>query len=107
MTAVCDLDRLVPERGAGALVDGTPVAVFRLADGRVLAVQQRDPFSGANVLSRGLVGDRSGRATLTSPMHKQVWDLESGECLDPGGKDPLPLRTYTAQVIHGTVHLSP
>ncbi len=95
---VCRLADLTPERGAGALLDGVPVALFRLADDRVLAVQQRDPFSGANVLSRGLVGDRAGRPTITSPMHKQVWDLETGECLDPVGKDPQPLRTFDARV---------
>ncbi|WP_146805555.1 nitrite reductase large subunit NirB [Cellulomonas persica] len=105
---VCHVDDLTPERGAGALLDGVPVAVFRLADDRVLAVQQRDPFSGANVLSRGIVGDRAGRPTITSPMHKQVWDLETGECLDAVGKDPHPLRTYpTTVTAAGTVLVAP
>lgn len=104
---VCALADLTPERGAGVLLDGSvPVAVFRLADDRVLAVQQRDPFSGANVLSRGIVGDRAGRPTLTSPMHKQVWDLETGECLDPVGKDPVDLRVYRVEVEAGDVLLS-
>ena len=96
------------ELSSGPLLDGVPVAVFRLADDRVLAVQQRDPFSGANVLSRGIVGDRAGRPTITSPMHKQVWDLETGECLDPVGKDPHPLRTYpTTVTAAGTVLVAP
>ncbi|MFC0706692.1 nitrite reductase large subunit NirB [Cellulomonas uda] len=103
---VCTLDALTPERGAGVLLGGSvPVAVFRLADDRVLAVQQRDPFSGANVLSRGIVGDRGGRPTLTSPMHKQVWDLETGQCLDPVGKDPRDLRVYRVTVDGGDVLL--
>ncbi|MEK8228505.1 nitrite reductase (NAD(P)H) small subunit [Oerskovia sp. M15] len=41
--------------------------MFRLADDRVLAVQQRDPFSGANVLSRGIVGSVGETPTITSP----------------------------------------
>src|SRR5690606_27650747 len=61
---VCRLDELARERGAAALVtdevDGAPlltqVALFRLLDDTVLAVQQHDPFSDAHVLSRGIVG---------------------------------------------------
>lgn len=105
-TAVCRVDELTPERGAGALLGTVPVAVFRLSDERVLAVQQRDPFSGANVLSRGIVGDRAGRPTITSPMHKQVWDLETGECLDAVGKEPLPLQTFRVTVDEGEVLVS-
>ena len=105
MTEVCRIDDLVPERGVGALVDGTPVALFRLADDRVLAVQQRDPYSGANVISRGIVGDRDGRATVTSPMYRQVWDLTTGECLDAVGKEPVPLSTYPVTLDAGAVRI--
>lgn len=93
-TRVCALADLLPERGAGALIGDHRVALFRLADDRVLAVQQHDPYSGANVLSRGIVGDVSGAPTVTSPMYKQVWDLTTGVCLDPVGKEPVDLRTY-------------
>ncbi|MFP5360393.1 MAG: nitrite reductase (NAD(P)H) small subunit, partial [Actinomycetes bacterium] len=44
---VCDYDALCPELGVAALVDGVQVALFRLADGSVHAVQNLDPFSGA------------------------------------------------------------
>ena len=100
---VCALDDLVPERGAGALVGEQRVALFRLATDEVLAVQQRDPYSGANVLSRGLVGDRAGDPTVTSPMYKQVWDLRTGACLDPVGKDPVDLRVHAVVVADGQV----
>jgi NAD(P)H-dependent nitrite reductase small subunit len=102
-TFVCRLDDLLPERGAGALTGEHRIALFRLADDRVLAVQQRDPFCGANVLSRGIVGDTGGRPTLTSPMLKQSWDLVSGACLDPVGKEPVDLRTYPVVVADGAV----
>ena len=71
-TAVCEMDDLLPEVGVPAMVDGVQIALFRLADDQVLAVQQRDPYSGANVLSRGIVGSRADVATITSPMYKQV-----------------------------------
>ncbi|RMI09080.1 nitrite reductase small subunit NirD [Cellulomonas triticagri] len=97
-TRVCGLADLLPERGTGVLLGEHRIAVFRLADDRVLAVQQHDPYCGANVLSRGIVGDVAGAPTLTSPMYKQVWDLTTGACLDPVGKEPVDLRTYPVAV---------
>lgn len=106
-TDVCALDALVPERGAAALVDGVQVALFRLADDTVLAVQNRDPFSGANVVARGIVGSLADTPTVTSPMHKQVWDLRTGACLDTGGKSPKDaspdLATWRVDVRDGRV----
>ncbi len=103
---VCRLDDLLPERGAGALVGEHRIAVFRLADDRLLAVQQRDPYSGANVLSRGIVGDVGGAPTVTSPMFKQVWDLATGACQDPVGKEPVDLRTYPVRLVGDEVHVA-
>ncbi|MGI5523907.1 nitrite reductase small subunit NirD [Micromonospora sp. CA-259024] len=83
-TAVCPLNQLEPDRGVAALVDGAQVAVFRTADG-LFAIDNRDPVSGAYVLSRGIVGSRAGVPTVASPLHKQVYDLRSGHCLDLPG----------------------
>lgn len=103
--AVCRLTDLVPERGAAALVGGDQVAVVRLLDDTVLAVDQRDPFSGAHVMSRGLVGSRGDAPTLTSPMHKQVFDLRTGACLDAAGEEPRHLRSWPARVVGGVVEV--
>ncbi|MFD9947942.1 nitrite reductase small subunit NirD [Nonomuraea sp. NPDC059023] len=84
-TTVCRYTDLLPERGVCALVNGRQIAVFRDFGGRVYAVGNRDPFSGAYILSRGIVGTRGGEPTVASPMHKQVFSLASGECLDGGG----------------------
>ncbi|WBB66420.1 nitrite reductase small subunit NirD [Micromonospora sp. WMMD812] len=80
-TPVCPLDRLEPDRGVAALVDGVQVALFRTADG-LFAVDNRDPVTGAYVLSRGIVGSRGEAPTVASPLHKQVYDLRTGRCLD-------------------------
>lgn len=106
-TRVCALADLVPERGVAALVDGVQVALFRLVDDSVLAVQQHDPFSGANVISRGLVGSVRDVPVVSSPMFKQVWVLATGECLDPGGKEPRDLTTYPVAVEDGDVLVGP
>ena len=106
-TAVCHLADLVPERGAAALVEGVQVAVVRLVDDTVLAVQNLDPFCGAHVLSRGIVGSRGDAPALASPMYKQVFDLRTGACLDRVGREPVvgdgTLRTWPVRVEGGLV----
>ncbi len=98
--AICALADLVRERGVAALVAGCQVAIYRLDDDSVWAVGNRDPFSGANVMSRGLVGTRAGTAVVFSPMFKQAFALSSGDCLD----DPTQaLPWYPVKVVDGTV----
>ncbi|WP_377643453.1 nitrite reductase small subunit NirD [Oryzobacter terrae] len=87
---VCALEELTPELGVAALVDGRQVAVFLLADGRVFAVDNVCPFSGAAVMSRGITGSRGTVPTIASPVHKQVFSLEDGRCLDPLDRAPRP-----------------
>lgn len=102
-TTVCAVADLAPDRGAAALVDGRQVALFLLADsGEVHAVSHRDPFSGANVMARGLVGTRQGVPTVASPMHKQVFDLRTGTCLDD---EHVRLDVWPARVADGRVEV--
>ncbi|TXS62228.1 MULTISPECIES: nitrite reductase small subunit NirD [unclassified Streptomyces] len=82
---ICDLSALTPGRGVAALLpDGRQAAVFRDRAGRTYAIDNRDPFSGAAVLSRGLTGSHQGRPFVASPLLKQRFDLASGRCLDDG-----------------------
>ncbi|WP_256104384.1 nitrite reductase small subunit NirD [Streptomyces sp. ODS05-4] len=81
--AVCDPARLAPGRGVAALLpDGRQAALFRDRAGRLYAIDNRDPFTGAQVLSRGLTGSAAGRPFVASPLLKQRFDLVSGRCLD-------------------------
>jgi nitrite reductase (NADH) small subunit len=82
-TAACAYDYLIPNRGVGVLLpDGAQAALFRLDDGSLHAVGNIDPFSGAAVMSRGIVGDRGGRPTVQTPIKKQAFALDDGTCLD-------------------------
>ena len=82
-TAACAYEYLIPGRGVAVLLDdGSQAALFRLTDGSVCAVGNIDPFTGAAVLSRGIVGDRAGRAAVQSPLKKQAFALDDGSCLD-------------------------
>lgn len=80
--AVCRLADIVPNTGVCALVNGRQVAVFRLDDDSVYAISNHDPFSRANVLSRGIVGDLKGEVVVASPVYKQHFSLASGQCLE-------------------------
>lgn len=81
--SICDRRALIPGRGVAALLpDGRQAAVFLTRAGRLLAIDNRDPFTGAAVLSRGLTGTHQGRPYVASPLLKQRFDLETGECLD-------------------------
>ncbi|MGL5864533.1 MAG: nitrite reductase small subunit NirD [Dermatophilaceae bacterium] len=105
---VCALSDLTPELGVAALVGEEQVAVFLLADGRVFAVSNVDPFTGAAVISRGITGSRGGIPTVASPLHKQVFSLLDGRCLDTVDRAPRPgrgpdLQHYRATVDDGRV----
>ncbi|PZU40616.1 MAG: nitrite reductase (NAD(P)H) small subunit [Microbacterium sp.] len=95
---VCPLADLEPERGRAALLGGAQIALFLTHDGRVHAVSNYDPYSGAHVISRGIVGTRQDAPTVASPMYKQVFDLRTGSCLDTQGKEPRTLTVWPVAV---------
>lgn len=103
-TAACRYDYLIPCRGVGVLLpDGAQAALFRLDDGSLHAIGNIDPFSGAAVMSRGITGDRGGRAIVQSPIKKQAFAFDDGSCLD----DPsVSLPVYrTRQTADGVVEI--
>lgn len=100
---VCPLEAILPDTGVAARVARHGVAVFRLADGRVLAVDHIDPFTGVGVLARGIVGEHAGVPTVASPLHKQRFSLLDGSCLD----DPaVRITTHRTRVEDGVVHVA-
>lgn len=100
---VCALRDILPGLGVCALIGGQQVAVFHVA-GQVYAIGNHDPFTGANVISRGLTGSysRGGQTRLkvASPLLKNAFDLETGESLDDAGTS---LPTYPVRVEGGEV----
>jgi nitrite reductase (NADH) small subunit len=92
---VCDLTRLTPGRGVAVLLpDGRQVAVFLDRAGTTYAIGNQDPFTGAFVLSRGLIGTAAGRPFVASPLLKQRFDLRSGRCLDD---ESVAVPTFTTR----------
>ena len=99
---ICATQDILPDTGVCALIGARQIAVFRLGDGRLYALDNHDPLSGANVLSRGIVGDLRGEPVVASPIYKQHYALHSGACLE----DPaVTLQTYAVEARDGGVWL--
>ncbi|MEM8638620.1 MAG: nitrite reductase small subunit NirD [Cyanobacteria bacterium P01_G01_bin.54] len=103
---VCALADIFPNTGVCALVKEKQVAIYRVKiddQDQVYALDNFDPFSKANVLSRGILGDRQGVLKVASPIYKQNFSLETGQCLD---NDTVSVPTYAVQVVEGRVQVS-
>ena len=80
---VCNLDDITPNTGVGALIAGQSVALFRVgSEKRIYALSNKDPFSQANVMARGIIGDLQGERVIASPIYKQHFSLATGRCLE-------------------------
>jgi nitrite reductase (NADH) small subunit len=99
---VCAVADLEPAWGEAALIAGRQVALFRTLAGEVFAVAQEDPATGANVMARGITGSRGDRPTVASPLHKEVYDLATGECL---GSPELRLATFGTRIVGGYIEV--
>ena len=74
------------------------VAVFRIKSSdtdKLFAVSNYDPFSNANVISRGIVGSLSEKTVVASPIYKQHFCLETGQCL---GDESVTLKTWEVKL---------
>ena len=82
--SVCKETDLIEFSGVTALIEDKQVAIFYVPDleEKLFAIDNHDPFSGANVLSRGLVGDLKGKVVVASPLYKQHFELATGQSLE-------------------------
>ncbi|GAA4047219.1 hypothetical protein GCM10023063_38130 [Arthrobacter methylotrophus] len=100
---VCPLDELEPAWGEAALIEGVQVAIFRVDSEKVYAVAQQDPATLANVMARGITGSRGSRPTIASPLHKEIYDLETGECFT---NPELRLAIYATRLVDGYIEVA-
>ncbi|MEQ8486821.1 MAG: nitrite reductase small subunit NirD [Pseudomonadales bacterium] len=103
---VCAISDLVPGAGVGARLGETQVALFHLPEETpaVYAIGNHDPIGGANVLSRGIVGDLGGELVVASPLYKQHFSLVTGRCLED---DAVAVPVFRVLVSDGYVYLVP
>jgi len=99
--SICKSADLLPNLGVRALLDGQQVAIYRV-QGRLYGISALDPFSNAAVLSRGIVGDLKGQTVVTSPIYKQHFNLETGQCLED---DSVRIPTYAVREQDGEIQV--
>ncbi len=99
---VCATDDVMPGTGVAARIQGIQVALFHTEDG-FFAIANHDPFSDANVLSRGILGDINGKLVVASPVYKQHFCLHTGICLEDM---TVALPTWPVTVRDGRVLVS-
>jgi nitrite reductase (NADH) small subunit len=97
---VCAFEDIWPNMGVCALVEGRQIAIFRLQDNQLYAIDNYDPHSDANVLSRGIVGDLSGERVVASPIYKHHYQLRTGVCVEDAS---VSLKTYPVELREDTV----
>lgn len=101
---VCSEEDLQPDSGICALVEDTQVAIFFMPeDNAVYAINNYDPFSSINVLSRGLIGDIDGEVMVSSPIYKQHFSLKTGQCFED---DSVKIDAYGIQIEGGRVQVN-
>ncbi|MEM7363552.1 MAG: nitrite reductase small subunit NirD [Pseudomonadota bacterium] len=103
---LCSIDDLIPGSGVAALWRDEQIAIFYLPDttAMVFAVGNFDPFSNANVLSRGIVGDKNGEIVVASPIYKQHFSLLTGMCVEDSD---VYIPTYDVSLCEHHVWLRP
>ena len=103
--AVCQLEQIHPNTGVCALINGLQIALFRVGEeSRIYALSNFDPFSQANVMSRGIIGDIQGERVIASPIYKQHFSLATGRCLEDSSQF---LSVYPCKVEQNTVFVQP
>ena len=94
---LCKVDDLVDNAGVCALLDNQQqIAIFKLPtqSKKVFAIENYDPIGKANVLYRGIVGTNQGEPIVASPLYKQQFSLETGQCL----QQDITVRTYQTRI---------
>lgn len=101
MIAWTDIGALdaIPRQGARVVkTSGGCIAVFRTADDRAFALEDRCPHK-AGPLSQGIVHG----ASVTCPLHNWVIDLTTGQAegSDIGATQSIPLRVESGRLLLG------
>ncbi|MDO7672982.1 MAG: nitrite reductase small subunit NirD [Reinekea forsetii] len=92
----CTKADLVAQSGVAILVKNQQIALFYLPENdTIYALSNYCPFSRANVIARGIIGDLKGQLVVASPIYKQHFCLLSGACLEDS---QVALNVYDVKV---------
>jgi len=90
------IDQIAPGQGRCYIAAGKRVAVFRLRDGTVRAIQNVCPHK-AGPLAEGITGD----GKVMCPLHGHKFDLTTGEGSEKGER----VKVYQVRMENGQVVL--
>jgi nitrite reductase (NADH) small subunit len=109
---ICNINDIAKNTGVCADFNGKQVAIFHMktssdnADtnrvSEVKAVCNLDPFAEASVLSRGLITEKESKYFVASPLLKQEFCLETGQCQQD---DSVTINIYKARINGDLVQL--
>ena len=99
----CVIDDVAPGSGLAVSVGDEQIAIVRTQRGFLAALSNFDPFSKAFVMARGVVGDRAGVPRIASPIYKQSFCLETGECLEDKN---VRLAVFPIRVLGGRIQVA-
>nr|WP_113874907.1 nitrite reductase small subunit NirD [Marinomonas aquiplantarum] len=102
---MCEQQDLIEGAGIAAMLDGQQIALFYVpeAEQKVFAISNWDPIGKANVLSRGLLANLKEQWTVASPLYKQHYELQSGQCLEEEG---VKITTWPVKLETGKVFVA-
>lgn len=108
---VCQLEDLVAHSGVCALLEQNhnaaatdeQVAIFHLpnTEQQVFAISNYDPIGQANVLYRGIVGSVGDDLVVASPLFKQHFSLQTGQCL----QEDVQVKKYPVRILDKQIQL--
>ena len=96
----------VPEdSGVAVLIDDQQYAVFNFSSiGKWFATENKCPHKKEMTIARGLIGNAGDTPKVACAMHKNVFSLESGKCLNNdslGSIKTFPVKIENGEVIIG------
>lgn len=97
-TEIGPLERFPERIGVRVNLGAEEAVVFRLTDGRVVALQNKSPHKKGGIISEGMVCGEY----LFDPLYDWKISLLTGEVQAP---DNGRVRTYPVQVIDGIVRI--
>ncbi len=107
---VCQMDDLITNSGVCALIEQSDkaivaeqVAIFHVpnTEQQVYAIGNYDPIGKANVLYRGIVGSIGEQLVVASPLFKQHFSLQTGQCL----QENISVKHYPVRIMDQQVQL--
>jgi nitrite reductase (NADH) small subunit len=110
---ICNITDIAKNTGVCADFNGKQVAIFHIkaasdrqnknsAQSDVKAICNLDPFAQANILSRGLITEKENQFYVASPLLKQEFCLNTGECQQD---ESVIIPTYKARIEGDLVQL--